>query len=198
MELCLALTGAASAGKLEVVSYLLPHVPLSVLTTLSVEILKSAGERTNCNSSFEGVEFLLKSDFLQDPVATYAVANTIACSDDKSVIPALRDFLRENWSEAAFNDALKSGEEHFLNLVRVYARGGSEILLSDLPPELVVAIGYLPMYQECVQAGGELLPQKTRGHLVSAVRKLGNVEVDSWTKGELMAFLTRYLPHFLI
>lgn len=198
MELCLALTGAASAGKLEVVSYLLPHVPQSVLTTLSVEILKSAGERTNGSSSFEGVDFLLKSDFLRDPAATYAVANSIACSEDKSVVPALREFLRENWSEATFNEALRSGEEHFLNLVRVYARGGSEILLRDLPPEIVAAIGYLPLYRECVCEEGELLPQKTRGHLVSAVRKLGNVEVDSWTKGELMAFLVRYLPHFLI
>ncbi|KAJ3696803.1 hypothetical protein LUZ61_000508 [Rhynchospora tenuis] len=198
MELCLALTGAASAGKLDVVSYLLPHVPQSVLTTLSVEILKSAGERTNGSTSFEGVEFLLKSDFLRDPAATYAVANSIACSDDKSVVPALREYLRENWSEAAFNEAVRSGEENFLNLVRVYARGQSEILLRDLPPELVVAIGYLPLYRECVREGGQLLPQKTRGHLVSAVRKLGNVEVDTWTNGELMAFLARYLPHFLI
>lgn len=40
MELCLALTAAASSSRLEVAAFLLSHVPHHVLQTLSAEILK--------------------------------------------------------------------------------------------------------------------------------------------------------------
>jgi citrate lyase alpha subunit len=40
MELCLALTAAASSSCVDVVAYLLSHVPHHVIQTLSAEILK--------------------------------------------------------------------------------------------------------------------------------------------------------------
>jgi hypothetical protein len=40
MELCLALTAAASSSRVEVAALLLSHVPHHVLQTLSAEILK--------------------------------------------------------------------------------------------------------------------------------------------------------------
>lgn len=50
-------------------------------------------------SSLDGVAFLLHSDFLGDPAATYAVADSIAQSDDEAVAPELKAFLRGHWSE---------------------------------------------------------------------------------------------------
>ncbi|KMZ65344.1 hypothetical protein ZOSMA_325G00020 [Zostera marina] len=90
MELCLALTAATSSSQVQISEYLLPHVPQHILSALSIEILKAAGDRSG--GSLSGVEFLLKSDFLDDPVATYNVANTVATQvrlfmgDEKYVI----------------------------------------------------------------------------------------------------------------
>ncbi|KAL0432832.1 UNVERIFIED_CONTAM: Ankyrin repeat protein SKIP35 [Sesamum latifolium] len=134
MELCLALTAATSSSQVEVAAYLLPHVPHHVLAALSIEILKAAGERSG--GSLNGVAFLLHSDFLGDPAATYAVADSIARSDDEAVAPELKSFLQEHWSEAAFQDGLREGEAHFSNLVRILKWGNSPICLRDLPAPL--------------------------------------------------------------
>lgn len=195
MELCLALTAATSSSQVEIASYLLPHVPQHVLAALSIEILKAAGERSG--GSLDGVAFLLHSDFLGDPAATYAVADSIAKSDDEAVAPELRAFLREHWSEAAFAQGLKEGEEHYLNMVRILRWGGSPICLRDLPGPLRVAIAYLPLYRECVKACGCLLSQRLRGQLVEAATRLGNGAVDEAAaiKGrELLVVLEHNLP----
>ncbi|XP_021752658.1 ankyrin repeat protein SKIP35-like [Chenopodium quinoa] len=196
MELCLALTAATSSSQVEVASYLLPQVPQHVLTALSIEILKAAGERSG--GSLEGVAFLLRSDFLGDPTGTYAVADSIARSEDDSVAPELRTFLREQWSEDAFTDGLLQGQEHFVNMVRILNRGESPLCLGDLPPPLRVAIAYLPVYRESVKAGGCLLSQKLRGQLVEAVRRLGGgVLGDASQCHELLAVLEHHLRPFL-
>ncbi|XP_021774725.1 ankyrin repeat protein SKIP35-like [Chenopodium quinoa] len=196
MELCLALTAATSSSQVEVASYLLPQVPQHVLTALSIEILKAAGERSG--GSLEGVAFLLRSDFLGDPTGTYAVADSIARSEDDSVAPELRTFLREQWSEDAFTDGLLQGQEHFVNMVRILNRGESPLCLGDLPPPLRVAIAYLPVYRESVKAGGCLLSQKLRGQLVEAVRRLGGGLLgDASQCHELLAVLEHHLRPFL-
>ncbi|XP_016457890.1 ankyrin repeat protein SKIP35-like isoform X1 [Nicotiana tabacum] len=199
MELCLALTAATSSCQVEVAAYLLPHVPQHILAALSIEILKAAGERSG--GSLDGVAFLLRSDFLGDPVATYAVADSIAKSDDDddAVTPNLKSFLQEHWSEAAFFDGLRQGQEHYLNLVRIVKWGESPICLKDLPGPLRVAIAYLPLYRESVKAGGYLLPQKLRGQLVEAAKRLGGVILDEANQGkELLAVLEHHLPPFLL
>ncbi|KAK6116829.1 hypothetical protein DH2020_049459 [Rehmannia glutinosa] len=197
MELCLALTAATSSSQVQVAAYLLPHVPQHVLAALSIEILKAAGERSG--GSLDGVAFLLRSDFLGDPAATYAVADSIAKSDDEAVAPELRAFLREHWSEAAFVDGLRNGDLHFSNVVRILKWGDSPICLRDLPAPLRVAIAYLPLYRECVKAGGRLLSQRHRGELVEAARRLGDVVFDEpGQKQELLAVLEHHLPPFFI
>ncbi|EEF29047.1 conserved hypothetical protein [Ricinus communis] len=197
MELCLALTAATSSSQVDVAAYLLPHVPQHVLAALSIEILKAAGERSG--GSLDGVAFLLRSDFLGDPAATYAVADSIARSDDEAVAPELRAFLREHWSEAAFLDGLKQGQVHYMNLVRILKWGGSPMCLRDLPGPLRVAIAYLPLYRECVAAGGCLFSQRLRGQLVEGVRRLGGGSLEGVSQGrELLAILEHHLPPFLV
>ncbi|KAL7209014.1 hypothetical protein ACSBR1_030709 [Camellia fascicularis] len=200
MELCLALTAATSSSQVEIASYLLPCVPHHVLAALSVEILKAAGERSG--GSLDGVAFLLRSNFLGDPAATYAVADSIARSDDEVVAPELRVFLQEHWSEAAFSEGVKEGQEHYLNIVRILKWGGSPICLRDLPAPLRVAIAYLPLYRECVKASGCLLSQRLRGKLLEASRRLGGneavVEEEAGRWRELMAVLEHYIPPFFL
>lgn len=200
MELCLALTAATSSSQVEVAAYLLPHVPRPVLTALSIEILKAAGERSG--GSLHGVDFLLKSDFLGDPVATFSVADTIAKSEDESVPSDLKSFLQEHWSEAAFNQGLRESRENFMNFMRVLKLGESAINLKDLPAPLRVAIAYMPLYRECVKAGGRLLSQKLRGQLVEAAKQLQGFDVDTEEvkKGHhhFMAVLEHHLPLFLV
>lgn len=196
MELCLALTAATSSSQVEVARYLLPHVPQHVLAALSIEILKAAGERSS--GSLDGVAFLLSSDFLGDPIATYAVADSIAKSDDEAVAPALRSFLREHWSEAAFSDGLRQGQEHYCNLVRIMKWGESPVCLRDIPGPLRIAIAYVPLYRECVKAGGCLLSQRLKGQLVEAAKRLDGVVLEEVKQGrELLAVLEHHLPPFL-
>ncbi|TMW83978.1 hypothetical protein EJD97_000323 [Solanum chilense] len=196
MELCLALTAATSSSQVEVARYLLPHVPQHVLAALSIEILKAAGERSS--GSLDGVAFLLSSDFLGDPIATYAVADSIAKSDDEAVAPALRSFLREHWSEAAFSDGLRQGQEHYCNLLRIMKWGESPVCLRDIPGPLRIAIAYLPLYRECVKAGGCLLSQRLKGQLVEAAKRLDGVVLEEVKQGrELLAVLEHHLPPFL-
>lgn len=196
MELCLALTAATSSSQVEVAAYLLPQVPQHVLAALSIEILKAAGERSG--GSLEGVAFLLRSDFLGDPTATYSVADSIAQSEDSSVAPELRAFLREHWSESSFTEGVLQGQEHFINMFRVLKRGESPLCLRDLPPALRVAIAYLPLYRECVNAGGHLLSQKLRGQLLEAVRRLGGGSLgEPGQNRELLAILEHHLRPFL-
>ncbi|KAL5990721.1 Ankyrin repeat protein skip35 [Asimina triloba] len=193
MELCLALTAATSSSQVEVAAYLLPLVPRHVLAALSIEILKAAGERSS--GSLDGVAFLLQSDFLGDPAATYAVADSISRSDDEAVAPELRAFLREHWSVAAFVDGLKCGQDHYMNVMRILMRGRSPICLRDLPAPLRVAIAYLPLYRECMTMGGCLPSQRLRGQLVDAARRLSNRPIDETAQGkELLAVLEHHLP----
>lgn len=202
MELCLALTAAASSSKVEIANYLLPHVPQHVLSTLSVEIIKAAGERSG--GSLKGVAFLLRVDFLSNPEATYQTANTIAKSEDEAVTSELRTFLQEYWSEEAFLRGRQFGQNHFLNVMRVIMRGTSPLYMQDLPNQLQVAIAYLPLYKECTDASGVLLSQWLRGQLVEAAWRLSSgifrsqEQVLNCSKEDLLAILESNLPSFLL
>lgn len=196
MELCLALTAATSSSQVEVTAYLLPHVPQHVLAALSVEIIKAAGERSG--GSLDGVAFLLHSNFLRDPAATYAVADSIARSDDEAVAHELKAFLQEQWSEEAFFEGLKCGQDDYVNFMRILKRGESPICLRDLPAPLMMVIAYLPLYRECVEASGRLLPQRLRGQLVEVAARLTNGAVNRGSHlNELLAVLENHLPPFL-
>ncbi|WOL11248.1 ankyrin repeat protein SKIP35 [Canna indica] len=198
MELCLALTAATSSSQVGVSAYLLPHIPQHVLAALSIEILKAAGERSK--GSLDGVAFLLRNDFLCDPAATYAVADSIARSNDEAAAPELRAFLAEHWSEAAFAEGLRLGHDHFVNFMRIRRRGCSPICFTDLPAPLVTTIAYMQLYRECMDASGKLLSQKLRGQLVEAVHRVDGRQVDNniQAKEQLLGILEHHLPHFLL
>ena len=92
MELCLALTAAASSSRIEVAEYLLKHIPLHVLRALSLDILKAAGERSS--GCLKGISFLLESNFLCSPEATYSVADSMSKLDEESISSELKCFFK--------------------------------------------------------------------------------------------------------
>lgn len=203
MELCLALTAATSSSQIQTASYLLPHVPRHVISALSIEILKAAGEKSN--GSYEGVSFLLRSDFLGHPSLTYAVADSICRGESEEAAaasPGLRAYLKEHWSEAAFREGMAEAEEDYVNFVRVVKRGSSGIRLRELPSAVLIAVVYLGLYRECVEFGADrcrLLPQRLRGRLLVAARRLGDGQFgDESSVKELLDVLRHYLKPFLM
>eukprot|EP00249_Psilotum_nudum_P024288 c29144_g1_i2 orf=413-2317(-) len=200
MELCLALTAAASSSRVEVAAYLLTHVPQHVLQTLSGEILKAAGERSG--GSLRGIAFLLQSNFLDNAEATYHIADSVSKSEDEGIMPALKFFLQAEWSEQALIRGRTCGHDHFVNFMRVVKKGSSPLHLQDLPLQLQVTIAYLPLYKECISTPGVLLSQLLRGQLVEAALQLcGNVTEDvllQYGKQALLSILESQLPTFLL
>ncbi|XP_024363780.1 ankyrin repeat protein SKIP35 isoform X2 [Physcomitrium patens] len=203
MELCLALTAAASSSRLEVAAFLLSHVPHHVLQTLSAEILKAAGERSG--GSLKGIAFLLQADFLNNSEATYSIADSIAKSEDEAITVELRTFLLEEWSEEAFLKGRLLGQAHHLNVMRALKRGSSPLHLQELPLQLQVTVAYLPLYKECVAASGVVLSQWLRGQLVEAALRLNQGNLRSTeevflklSKHELLSILESRLPGFLL
>eukprot|EP01018_Ginkgo_biloba_P022605 Gb_35106 [translate_table: standard] len=202
MELCLALTAAASSSRVEIAEHLLPHVPQHVLSTLSAEIIKAAGERSG--GSLKGVAFLLQADFLNDSDATYRVVDNILKSEDDAITFELRTFLQGEWSEEALLHGRMVGQDHYLNVMRVIKRGSSPLHLQELPMQLQVTVAYLPLYKECSESSGVLLSQRLRGQLVEAAWRLsGGIfsseeEVLRCSKQTLLTALESYLPAFLL
>ncbi|KAJ1279584.1 hypothetical protein BS78_04G166000 [Paspalum vaginatum] len=196
IEMCLALTTAASCGHFMVASYLLAHIPQQILEALSTQILKAA--KGQGSLSFDGVAFLLRSNFLRDAAATYEAADIIATGGTNGEPPDLVAFLKEHWSQAAFTEGVRTSKAHFMNVMRILRRGTSPISLGDLPSQMVLGITYLPLYRECMSAGGQLLPQRLRGELVEAVHQLGEpASTDSQGK-DLVLALERHMPSFLV
>ncbi|KAF8653119.1 hypothetical protein HU200_062562 [Digitaria exilis] len=197
IEMCLALTTAASSGHYVVASYLLEQIPQQILEALSTQILKAA--RGQGSGSLNGVAFLLRSNFLRDAAMTYEAADLIARGGTNSEPPDLVAFLKEHWSQAAFAEGLSAGEVHFTNVMRVLKRGTSPVCLDDLPSQMVLGIAYLPLYQACMrEVGGQLLPQRLRGELVEAMSRLGE-PVDAESQGkDLIVILERHMPSFLV
>lgn len=195
IEMCLAVTTAASCGHFAVATYLLAHIPRHVLEALSPQILKAA--RGQGSGSFEGVSFLLRSNFLNDAAATYAVADSIAITSTMDIPQDLVDFLKEQWSQAAFAEGVEAGEDHFVNITRVLRRGASPIRLHDLPEPMALAIAYLPLYRACASARGQLLPQRLRGELVEAVGRLGVPVNMENNRRDFLAVLEHYFPSFI-
>jgi hypothetical protein len=200
MELCLALTAAASSSRVEVAAFLLSHVPHHVLQTLSAEILKAAGERSG--GSLKGIAFLLQADFLNNPEATYRIADTIAKSEDEAITTELRTFLIEEWSEEAFSKGRSLGEAHHLNVMRALKRGSSPLHLQELPLQLQVTVAYLPLYKECLASSGVVLSQWLRGQLVEAALRLNRCSTEEvflkFSKHELISVLESRLPGFVL
>ncbi|CAN6273104.1 unnamed protein product [Urochloa humidicola] len=197
IEMCLALTTAASSTHFEVASYLLEQIPQQILEALSTQILKAACGQGS--GSLEGVAFLLRSNFLGDAAATYDAADIIARGATNGEPPDLVAFLKEHWSHAAFVEGLSAGEAHFVNIMRVLRRGKSPVCLDALPSQMVLGIAYLPLYQACVsEVDGQLLPQRLRGELVEVMSRLGEPTGTESQGKDLVMTLERHMPSFLV
>jgi hypothetical protein len=201
MELCLALTAAASSSRIFVAEYLLKEIPLHVLHALSLDILKAAGERSSGCS--EGIAFLLRSDFLKNSEATYTVADSMSKLEDESISNELKSFFKAEWSEEAFMLGRLKGKAHHANTMRAIKRGTSPLRLQELPLQLQVTIAYFPLYKQCVGSSGSLLSQLLRGQLVEAALHLSgknytSQEIEALGKEELLAIVEARLPSFLV
>jgi hypothetical protein len=174
---------------------------------------QAAGERSG--GSLKGIAFLLQADFLNNPEATYRIADSIANSEDEAITSELRAFLLEEWSEDAFLKGRLLGEAHHLNVMRALKRGSSPLHLQELPLQLQVTVAYLPLYKECVASSGVVLSQWLRGQLVEAALRLnqgglcvpgggglyqGSTEevFMKFSKHELLSLLESRLPGFLL
>lgn len=147
----------------------------------------------------EGVLCALHSNFLFNEDLTMAEAAILAELPETD--EAVKMALRAEWSQEAFEAGIQAGQRHFLNWMLVKKRSLSPLRLGELPLELQVAIGYLPLYRECSNSPGNLLSQRQRGELVAAVQQIyqGNGKVmDSALlnadKGMLLSFLAARLP----
>ncbi|KAG9136303.1 hypothetical protein Leryth_003888 [Lithospermum erythrorhizon] len=114
------------------------------------------------------------SGFLGDPSATYAVADSIATSEDENVAPALRTFLQEHWSQMAFLNGLRQGLQQYTNLLYILKWG-------NVSRQEVVCF------------------LRDSGQLVVAARQLSGVTLEEASQGkELLAVLEHHLPSFLL
>ncbi|KAH0464205.1 hypothetical protein IEQ34_006991 [Dendrobium chrysotoxum] len=194
--LVFALAVAASNNQVEITTYLLHHIPLPLLTSKGNKIIKITYALGG--ASLHGVSLLLQLNFLGDSVATYAVADKIARSDNDNVAHMLKVFLQEQWSAAAFLEGMMAGKNHYVNLMRILRRGESSIWLRGLPSPLLMAIGYMPLYKDCVKANGRLFPQRLRGQLVEIAERITDGAVNRESQlNELLAVLEHHLPPFV-
>lgn len=168
---------------------------------------QAAGERSG--GSLKGIAFLLQADFLNNPEATYRIADTIAKSEDEAITSELRTFLLEEWSEEAFLRGRSLGEAHHLNVMRALKRGSSPLHLQELPLQLQVTVAYLPLYKECLASSGVVLSQWLRGQLVEAALRLNQNQGGGrcsktedvflkLSKHELISVLESRLPGFVL
>lgn len=162
--------------------------------------IQAAGERSG--GSLKGIAFLLQADFLNNPEATYRIADTIAKSEDEAITTELRTFLIEEWSEEAFSKGRSLGEAHHLNVMRALKRGSSPLHLQELPLQLQVTVAYLPLYKECLASSGVVLSQWLRGQLVEAALRLNRCSTEEvflkFSKHELISVLESRLPGFVL
>ena len=154
--------------RLDAVRYLLHIFPEAADTTSLVRAVRAGASGTRGPPRGpEGVFIALHSNFLNDEKSTMAEAALLAelPETDHSVKMA----LRADWSKQAFDAGVQVGRKHFLNWMLVRKHTMSPLRVGDLPLELQVAIGYLPLYKECSNTPGSLLSQRQRGELVAAL-----------------------------
>ena len=157
--------------QMEAIRYLLSVIPQPVDTTSLVQAVRAAASNTRGPPRGpQGVLCALHSNFLFNEGLTMAEAAVLAelPETDQSV----RMSLRSEWSQQAFEAGVQAGQRHFLNWMLVKKRTSSPLRIGELPLELQVAIGYLPLYKDCSFTPGSLLSQRQRGELVAALRQL--------------------------
>lgn len=145
----------------------------------------------------QGVLLTLHSNFLDDPATTLREAEILA--ELPKTDPLVKKRLKEEWSLQAFEDGVAAGHTHYMTWMLLRRRSDSGF--KELPMELQVAIGYLPLYRACCQTPGSLLSQRQRGELTTAVShltrgsgKLTDTQVLEADKPTLLGHLAVFLP----
>lgn len=157
--------------QMDTIRYLLSVIPQPVDTTSLVQAVRAAASNTRGPPRGpQGVLCALHSNFLFNEASTMAEAAVLAelPKTDQSV----KMSLRSEWSQQAFEAGVQAGQRHFLNWMLVKKHTLSPLRIGELPLELQVAIGYLPLYKDCSNTVGTLLSQRQRGELVAALRQL--------------------------
>lgn len=157
--------------QLDAVRYLIDVIPKPVDISSLVQTVRAAASCTRGPPRGpEGVLCALHSNFLGDEKLTMAEAISLAEAPDTD--HSVKKRLIEEWSQEAFEAGIQAGQRHFLNWMLVKRRTRSFLRVGELPLELQVAIGYLPLYRECVNTVGTLLSQRQRGEVIAAVTQL--------------------------
>lgn len=152
----------------EAIQYLLNVLPRPLDVDSIVSAVRAAASNTRGPPRGpEGVLFALHANFLDDPKATVVEATLLLELAGTDVVVKRR--LRDEWSQQAFEAGADAAQQHFLNWMLVRKRSRSCLRVGELPWELQVAIGYLPLYKNCVGTPGELLSQRQRGELISSL-----------------------------
>lgn len=145
----------------------------------------------------EGVLLALHANFLDDPATTLREAEILA--ELPKTDPLVKMRLKKEWSRQANEEGVAAGHAQYMTWMLLRRRSDSGF--KELPMELQVAIGYLPLYRACCQAPGSLLSQRQRGELTTAVSylfrgsgKLTDREVLEADKPTLLGHLAVCLP----
>lgn len=157
--------------QMDAIRYLLSVIPQPVDSTSLVQAVRAAASNTRGPPRGpQGVLCALHSNFLFNEDLTMAEAAVLAelPETDQSV----RMSLRSEWSQQAFEAGVLAGQRHFINWMLVKKHTLSPLRIGELPLELQVAIGYLPLYKDCSNTPGSLLSQRQRGELVAALQQL--------------------------
>lgn len=185
----------------EAIHYLLCVAPSPIDTASRVDALRAAASVTRGRPrGAEGVLFTLHLNFMDDPEATLAQGRELAELAETDL--AVKKRLRDEWTQHAFEAGAQAGERHFLSWMLVRRRSCSSLCVGELPLELQVAIGYLPLYRQCSRTPGTLLSQRQRGELVTALSylyqgsgKVTKAELLEADKLTLLGLLGSCLPH---
>ena len=186
--------------QMDAIRYLLSVISQAVDTTSLVQAVRAAASNTRGPPRGpQGVLCALHSNFLFNEGLTMAEAAVLAelPETDQSV----KMSLRSEWTQQAFEAGVRAGQRHFLNWMLVKKHTSSPLRIGELPVELQVAIGYLPLYKDCSITPGSLLSQRQRGELVAALQHLyqGSGELSdsvlmSADKRMLLRLLAARLP----
>lgn len=157
--------------QLDAVRYLIDVIPKPVdISSLVQTVRAAASSARGPPRGPEGILCALHSNFLGDEKLT--IAEAISLAEARDTHHSIKKRLFEEWSQEAFETGIQAGQKHFLNWMLVKKRTRSFLRVGELPLELQVAIGYLPLYRECVTTKGTLLSQRQRGEVIAALTQL--------------------------
>ncbi|XP_024372325.1 ankyrin repeat protein SKIP35 isoform X2 [Physcomitrium patens] len=157
--------------QIDAIRYILRVIPKPPDTANLIQAVRAAASNTRGPPRGpQGVLCALHSNFLCNETETLAEAAKLAELPETDV--SVKMALRSEWSQQAFNEGIQAGQRHFLNWMLVRKHALSPLRVGELPLEIQVAIGYFPLYRDCLNTPGSLISQRQRGEVVVALQQL--------------------------